>query len=582
MPIIAERVCVRLGADGSGGPAIFQDLSCTLQDDAVTVVAGKSGSGKSTLLDVLAGLREPQAGTVRYGDSPLWVRHRLNPDVNRRIGAVFQQPEQQLFAASVRREFRYSLRHLSLAKPDEERRIRAAMETMQLPEELLERSPFLLSVGQQRRVALAAALAAGPAWLFLDEPTAALDPEGVAALTAWLRRLREQYRCGIVIATHDLDALLPLADRVIVLDNGAIAADLTPQELYGQPDILLQAGVGWPSFLELSVLLREAGMPVAADSSAEAMAASIERLLRGEAVSSRAPGQPDRPHAPGSLLAPRLLPAAARPEAAAAERSPDVPFGLGGQPAARAWVTELDPRAKWAFLVVVSVAMLLQNRWTGVACSFAAALALVACCRYPLRRFLKMLRAYFVFTAVSVGLSGLQPGGGFPFGSWFSAPHALATARPLLRLAPVMMLGLLFGWTTSHFKLKRGLEQSLSWLKRGRAQVEALTFTVSMMFRFIPLLEQLVERFSRIVRARGKSKAKPGSLALRDVHAVLVPFLLSCFQLAEHLSLAAESKGYRVGNPRTSSVRLRFRLAGRDGLALAAGAALAAALWLVR
>jgi energy-coupling factor transport system ATP-binding protein len=246
-------------------------------------------------------------------------------------------------------------------------------------------------------------------------------------------------------------------------------------------------------------------------------------------------------------------------------------------------VLALDPRAKWLFLGLVSAAILLQNRWSGIVCSAAAALAVAACCRYPLRRFWPVLRAYSWFVALSAALSGLQLGGGdggLLSGLRFSVPHALATVQPLVRLVPVMLLGLLFGRTTSYTQVKRGLEQSLAPLMRWRAQAEALTFTAAMMFRLIPLLTQLFERLSRIARTRGKSRAKPGVLALRDVPVVLVPFLLSAFQMAEQLSLAAESKGYRIGLPRTSALHLRFKR--KDIWTVAVGGAIFMILWRLR
>ncbi|MFC0211472.1 ATP-binding cassette domain-containing protein [Paenibacillus chartarius] len=703
MPIIAKGLEVVLS--GKTGPRpLFRDLSLTLEDRQITLLVGVTGSGKSTLLDALSGLRPLDKGTVEIDGLPLWTKgKRVNRDANRKLGAVFQQPEQGLFAPTVRKELQYTLRPLSLPSDAAEQRIAEALRTVELPPGILERSPFLLSTGQQRRVVLASADAAKPSWLFLDEPTAALDPAGAAAVTRWLTRLRAEIGCGMVVATHDLDTFLPLADRVLVLEGGALAADASPAELAARPELLLQAGVGLPAYIETAVLLRHAGIAAAATPSAaelaEAIGCAIQSASRSPAagavalLDSAAEGQAGAEAQPQGIGQERIVwreaarnreagrvavrekraecdvelkreadavqagtkhdaeqakieldtaPAGKKydaeqarteydaaqagteldaaqagteydaakagteydaaqagteydaahvgteldaeqarteydaaktgteydaaqkrvSECAAALEQPDMAGPTLGRPfwkAPQDALERLDPRAKWLFLVLVTSGIMLQRTWAGLAWSAAGAIVLSLAVRFPLHRYSKLWAGYLLVTGISMALAGAQWGElfrGEP--GWFSSEHALATALSVLRFPPAIVLGLLFARTTSPMQVKRGLEQSLGRIAPLRVPVELLTFCTAMLFRFVPLLTGLWERFSRIVRMRGKSRAKPGSVGVRDVPAVLTPLLVTSFQLAEQLADAVEARGYVLGQTRTSSVRLKL------------------------
>lgn len=596
MPIVAESICV--SASKEAVEPFLRNVSLTLREGEMAVVVGAAGAGKSTLLDALAGLRPLEAGAVLYDGRPLWRKGRVDPDINLRIGAVFQHPGQGLFAATVLRELRYSLRPLRLPRSEEGARVAASLAAAGLPADVLERSPFTLSGGQQRRVGLAAAVVAEPDWLFLDEPTSALDPAGAAEFAEWLRRRRAAApHTGVVVATHDLDTFLPLADRVLVLQNGKVTADAAPSKLADRPELLLEAGVGLPAYIETAVLLRRHGIDLAADPAADRMADALSGFLQKEGASpmeaafeGRGPGgdAPDRSGAAETARVSGAALPASTPENAPLGNGftkPDAPLASMASNSRQrmGWAQKLDPRVKWLVLLLVTAGMLAQRSWSGVAWSAAAALAVVLAAGLPLRRYGTLLRAYLLFSALSVLVAGLQLHAVLSGGSaWFSRADALTTALSLLRFVPAMLLGLLFAQSTRPMELKRGLEQSVPHRKGkgGALPLEVLAFSAAMLFQFVPLLSEQWERFSRIVRMRGKSGAKPGRVAVRDMPAVLAPLLVASFQLAERLSLAVEARGYRLGEPRTASVDLRWT--GRDWLALAAGAALAAALWLIR
>ncbi|WP_010270967.1 energy-coupling factor ABC transporter ATP-binding protein, partial [Paenibacillus senegalensis] len=219
-----------------------------LQPGSLVLLLGRTGSGKSSLLDCLAGLTPPSEGNIRVGERLLWNRGMRDRETADSLGIVFQRPEEQLFARTVREEFAYSLKPLRLAREEAAARITAALQAVGLSAEILQESPHFLSGGQKRRVALASAFACRPQWLLLDEPTAGLDGEATQTVADFLIQWKQRSGCGIVLATHDLDMFLPLADRVLLMEHGTIAADVSGAELLERPELLAACGLQPPGF----------------------------------------------------------------------------------------------------------------------------------------------------------------------------------------------------------------------------------------------------------------------------------------------------------------------------------------------
>jgi energy-coupling factor transporter ATP-binding protein EcfA2/energy-coupling factor transporter transmembrane protein EcfT len=272
MPI--EVTGLTVCAERRSGRRLLEDMSFTLEDHTITLLVGRSGSGKTTLLRALSGLAEISGGSICYDGSPLWSQGRLNRSLLLRSSVAFQFPEHQLFARTVQGEFDYSLRPYGISGQEKADRVSRAMNGQLLPESLLGSSPFTLSGGQKRRTALATIAATEPQWLLLDEPSAGLDAVSVTRLKAELTAAKRH--SGIVLSCHDLDAFLPVADRVLVLCGGRIAADVTPAQLYADPRPLLAAGVGLSDAMELAAALAAAGFAVPAQArSPQQMAAAI-------------------------------------------------------------------------------------------------------------------------------------------------------------------------------------------------------------------------------------------------------------------------------------------------------------------
>ncbi|MDQ0190770.1 ATP-binding cassette domain-containing protein [Alicyclobacillus cycloheptanicus] len=607
MPVTLEQVTVRATNAAStantantanGASAVILDaLNCTFHDGEVTLVLGATGAGKSTLLRAAAGVWGLQAGTVRYDGISLWDdrrRPRMTQSVQRRIGYVFQQPEYQLFARTVEEELRYSFRPYHLDERTVQQRIHQALEEVHLPVDILPVSPLLLSGGQKRRVALASTIATDPDWLFLDEPTAGLDTEAIHALTAWLRRrlARTPKRDtvdggagGIVIATHDLEWLLPIADRVLILQRGQIAFDGQPEQLYAAPHRLLETGVGLPQDLELALRFRDAGLPISlAWRAPEAMAQAIcdHVLQTGLAAQGspalREPADSAERQPPGHAARPP------EPRTQADRVDHASSAGAGG---GRRWWFDRDPRAKWVFILLASVCVLWQRSWTAMAIAALLTLVVAASSGVRLRQFTRVLKPLFFLAAASTLVSGVRFHA-TSAGLWHVGPvgfawHAASvTLAQVVKVMLVVILGTLLSGTTSTLALKRGMEQGLRGLQRIRVPVGAFALGASLLLRFIPVIGREANRFSEIVRVRGKYPVRSGALRMRDMMAMLLPLLLGVIRLGEELAIAMEARGYQ---PTRRIPRLQQTFDTRDAWMMTAGIAMlgvcAALRWLL-
>ena len=236
----------------------LDNVSLTLTDGEFLGLAGHTGSGKSTLLQVMAGLIAPHEGSVRFNDADLTNKKQARA-LRGRIGLVFQYPEHQLFAATVAEDIAFGPRNLGVPEQEIQQRVKRSLELMDLPESILEASPFALSGGQQRRVAFAGVLAMNPQALLLDEPMARLDPasrERFAQLIAGLHR----EGLTLCMVSHDMDDLATLCDRVVVMNLGRVHMEGTPLEVFSQEDALKDVGLNAPEGMSLANLLRSRGM----------------------------------------------------------------------------------------------------------------------------------------------------------------------------------------------------------------------------------------------------------------------------------------------------------------------------------
>ena len=249
-----------------GGPyetKALNDVSLTINDGEFIGLIGHTGSGKSTLVQHLNGLIMPSSGRVLVDGLDLADKNTDRRAIRRRVGLVFQYPENQLFEETVAKEIAFGPKNLGLDEAEIDRRVRTAMRRVALDyDKIAERSVFELSGGQMRRVAIAGVLAMEPQTLVLDEPCAGLDPRGREEILGLISDLHRESGTTIVMVSHSMDDVAALAERVIVMNHGSVVMDGTPREVFAEGEELRAIGLDVPQAVELAQKLREKGFDI--------------------------------------------------------------------------------------------------------------------------------------------------------------------------------------------------------------------------------------------------------------------------------------------------------------------------------
>ncbi len=270
-----------------GTPMAHEALShidLKIEKGSMTGLIGHTGCGKSTLLRMLNGLTKPDSGKILLDGRDIWEDPKKISDVRFRVGLVMQYPEYQLFDETVASDIAYGPRNMGLPAEEIAARVREAAAFAGISDDLLEKSPFELSGGQKRRVAIAGVMAMRPEILVLDEPAAGLDPMGREEIFAGLARYRAESGATVVVVSHSMEDMARYCDRLVVMNDGAIMLRGTQSEVFGKADELQSIGLGVPDITKLCARLRAGGMPLPADIyTVEAAVAAIAPLLGGDA-----------------------------------------------------------------------------------------------------------------------------------------------------------------------------------------------------------------------------------------------------------------------------------------------------------
>ena len=245
-------------------------------------IIGRTGSGKSTLIQHLNGLIRPTQGQVLFEGQDIWSSKELTHNIRFQVGLVFQYPEYQLFEETVYKDIAFGPRNMKLEEGEIDRRVRQAASFAGLSDAVLSRSPFELSGGQKRRVAIAGVIAMEPRVLILDEPTAGLDPVGVESILGNIHDYHRAKNATIIIVSHSMEEMARTVDRIVVVNDGRIPFSGAPREVFAHGDELEAMGLGVPAMTRVFHRLRAMGVDIDASvyTTEQARDAILARLGR--------------------------------------------------------------------------------------------------------------------------------------------------------------------------------------------------------------------------------------------------------------------------------------------------------------
>ena len=260
----------------------LDDVSFCVNRGEFIGIIGHTGSGKSTLIQHLNGLLKPTSGQVVLDGVDIWKDKKITRQARFRVGLVFQYPEYQLFEETVYRDIAFGPKNMGLKADEVDRRVREAAGFVGLTEAQLKASPFELSGGQKRRVAIAGVIAMEPEVLILDEPTAGLDPVGREEILSNIRAYRESKNAAILMVSHSMSDVARLTDRLLVMNGSRLAMDGTPDQVFSRAEELVEMGLDMPDVTRIFMRLRQLGLSLPTVYSVEQAVALLKKMKEGE------------------------------------------------------------------------------------------------------------------------------------------------------------------------------------------------------------------------------------------------------------------------------------------------------------
>lgn len=264
--------------------AALQDFNIEIEEGEFAGIIGHTGSGKSTFIQHLNGLLAPTEGKVYIDGEDLWADKKDLRRFRFKVGLVFQYPEYQLFEETVYKDIAFGPTNMGLSKEEIDRRVREAAGFVGLTEKQLEVSPFDLSGGQKRRVAIAGVIAMEPEVLILDEPTAGLDPVGREEILGNIRAYRAAKNAAVLMVSHSMEDVARLTDRLLVMNGSRLAMDAAPGEVFEHVQELLDIGLSIPKVTQVFLRLRSLGVDVKNVYTIDQAVAELLRLKEGKGV----------------------------------------------------------------------------------------------------------------------------------------------------------------------------------------------------------------------------------------------------------------------------------------------------------
>lgn len=278
MLIKLDKVTYTYGLGSVYETDAMKDISFSIEEGEFIGIIGHTGSGKSTLIQHFNGLIRPTRGSVLYEGEDIWSENYPLKQLRSRVGLVFQYPEHQLFEDTIFHDVCFGPKNQGLDKETIEKMARDALEEVGIDEALYASSPFDLSGGQKRRVAIAGVLAMNPKVLILDEPTAGLDPKGRDELFAVIEKLQRQRKITVILVSHSMEDVAKYVDRMLVMNQGCLAFDGKPKEIFKHYKELEAMGLSAPQMTYILQALYERGLAV--DTSAITLEEAKETILK--------------------------------------------------------------------------------------------------------------------------------------------------------------------------------------------------------------------------------------------------------------------------------------------------------------
>lgn len=259
------------------------DISLKIEENEFIGLIGHTGSGKSTFIQHLNGLLKPSSGEIIIDGTRVDKSGSNLTDLRKKVGLVFQYPEYQLFEETIERDIAFGPKNLDISEEEVQERVKASMESVGLDYETYkDKSPFELSGGLKRRVAIAGVLAMEPRVLILDEPTAGLDPRGRDEILSEIKNVHENRKITVILVSHSMEDVAKIAERIIVFDKGKVFLDGEPREIFRNEDKLLGVGLGIPQITSLMRILKKKGLDINEDAiTVEEAKESLIKYLRG-------------------------------------------------------------------------------------------------------------------------------------------------------------------------------------------------------------------------------------------------------------------------------------------------------------
>ncbi len=283
-PIIETRQLTHVYSEGTPFRHVaLEGVDFAAMPGEYIAVIGRTGSGKSTLIQHLNGLLKPTDGQVLFAGEDIWADKKRTHQVRFQVGLVFQYPEYQLFEETVYQDISFGPKNMGLDKDEIDRRVRQAARFVGLDDGVLDKSPFDLSGGQKRRVAIAGVIAMEPQVLILDEPTAGLDPSGAAQILENIRTYHQEKNACVILVSHSMEEVAREAERLVVIDHGHIPFSGPPADVFAHGPELEQMGLGVPAMTRVFARLRSLGVDVPASvyTVEQARDAVLSALKRG-------------------------------------------------------------------------------------------------------------------------------------------------------------------------------------------------------------------------------------------------------------------------------------------------------------